>query len=402
MESRYPYVIVGGGLCAASAVEGIRSRDREGKILMLSRENNAPYNRPPLSKGLWTGKDTRDKLPVHPDTFYAENGVELALRREVVEIDPVSRQVWDDRGTAIGYERLLLATGGRPRLLEIPGGTGAGVQYYRSLDDYLRLDGQLGQVQHVLLVGAGFIGLELAAALRGKDRQVTLVYPEEYPLRRVLPRELGLFIADYYRGKGVETVAGESVTAIEEDGGLLVARTAAGNQINTQLIVAGVGMVPNSELADAAGIEGDHGIEVDEYGRTSEPRIFAAGDVAEYPLIALGMRVRTEHEDHAREHGRVVGANMAGAEQRYEHIPMFYSDLFELGWEAAGDLSPHYQTEAVWKEEFREGVVYYLSEGVVVGVLLWNVWGQVDRAREIIRAQQSMTHDERVKAIPLG
>ncbi|HTO90102.1 MAG TPA: hypothetical protein VMJ70_03125, partial [Candidatus Sulfotelmatobacter sp.] len=114
------------------------------------------------------------------------------------------------------------------------------------------------------------------------------------------------------------------------------------------------------------------------------------------------MRVRTEHEDHAREHGRVVGANMAGAEQRYEHIPMFYSDLFELGWEAAGDLSPHYQTEAVWKEEFREGIVYYLSEGVVVGVLLWNVWGQVDRAREIIRAQQTMTNDQRQRAIPLG
>ena len=402
METKYPYVIVGGGLCAASAVEGIRSRDRDGKILLLSRENNAPYNRPPLTKGLWSGKDSRDNLPVYPDTFYRENNVELALRREIVEIDPSSREVWDDRGASIGYEQLLLATGGRPRLLEVPGGTGPGVQYYRTLDDYLRLEGQVGHVQHVLLVGAGFIGLELAASLRGKNCEVTIVYPEEYPLRRVIPRDLGMFLAEFYRDKGVETISGESVTGIEEEGGLIVARTAAGNQITTQLVVCGVGMVPNTDLGDAAGLEGDRGIEVDEYGRTSDPRVFAAGDVAEYPLLALGMRTRTEHEDHARMHGKVVGANMAGAQQKYDHIPMFYSDMFELGWEAVGDLSPHHQTEAVWKEEFREGVIYYLSEGVVVGALMWNVWGQVDRAREIIRAQQPMTHDERVQAIPLG
>ena len=402
METSYPYVIVGGGLAAASAVEGIRSRDRDGKILMIARENSAPYHRPPLSKGLWNGKETRDNLPVYPDEFYRENGVEMSLRREVVEIDPKSRKVWDDRGGSIGYDQLLLATGGRPRLLDVPGGTGPGVQYYRTLDDYLHLQDQIGRVQHVLLIGAGFIGLELAAALRGKDCQVTLVYPEEYPLRRVLPRDLGMFVAEYYRDKGVETISGESVVGIAEEGGLMVARTAAGNQISTQLVVCGVGMVPNMDLADAAGLEGDRGIEVDEYGRTSEPRVFAAGDVAEYPLIALSMRTRTEHWDHAKEHGKVVGANMAGAEQRYEHIPMFYSDLFDLGWEAVGDLGPHHQTHAVWKEEHREGVVYYISEGVVVGVLLWNVWGQVDRAREIIRAQQPMTHDDRVNAIPVG
>ncbi|MEO5616885.1 MAG: FAD-dependent oxidoreductase [Candidatus Eisenbacteria bacterium] len=401
METRYRYVIVGGGLAAASAVTGIREHDPEGSILLLSRENHPPYHRPPLSKGLWTGKETFEQLPVHPDDFYREQKVELALRREVVELDPAARRVWHDRDGSFEYEKLLLATGGRPRPLEVPGSLTDGVLYFRSLEDFMTLQDRIERLQHVLLIGSGFIGMELAAALRGRDREVTLVYPEEYPLRRVLPRDLGLFVADYYRERGVETISGESVRSIEEQAGLLVAKTAAGNQITTQLVVAGVGMLPNLELAEAAGIEVDVGIEVDEFGRTSDANVFAAGDVAQFPLLALKRRTRSEHWDHAREHGRVVGANMAGAEKPYDHLPMFYSDLFDLGWEAVGEVSSEYAVDAVWKVEHREGVLYYLDEDVVVGVLLWNVWGQVDRAREIVRAQQPTTAADRRSAIPL-
>jgi NADPH-dependent 2,4-dienoyl-CoA reductase/sulfur reductase-like enzyme len=401
MDASYPYVIVGGGLAGASAIEGIRERDPNGRILLVSRENHSPYHRPPLSKGLWSGKETRDSLPVHPDDFYREQGVALALRREIVELDVAGRRVWDERGASCEYGSLLLATGGRPRLLDVPGGTGEGVLYFRSLEDYLQLRARIERVQHVLMIGSGFIGMELAAALRGQERDVTLVYPEEYPLRRVLPRDLGLFVADYYRERGVETISGETIAAIEEQGGLLMARTAAGNHIDTQLVVVGVGMVPNVDLAEGAGLEVHQGIEVDAYGCTSNPHVFAAGDVAEFPLIALGVQTRSEHWDHAREHGRVVGANMAGAERRYEHLPMFYSDLFDLGWEAVGELGGHLETDAVWKEEMRTGVVYYLKEDVVVGVLLWNVWGQVDRAREIVRAGRPMTAAERRSAIPI-
>ena len=402
METNFRYVIVGGGLAAASAVEGIREHDAEGTILLLSSENHPPYHRPPLSKGLWTGKETRDQLPVHAESFYSEQHVNLALRREAVELDPGQRAVWDDRGVTYHYEHLLLATGGRPRLLEIPGGRGEGVLYFRSLEDFLQLEHRIERLQHVLLIGGGFIGLELAAAMRAKDREVTLVYPEEYPLRRVLPRDLGLFVAEYYRARGVETLSGESIQSIEEQAGLLSARTVSGNAVHTQLVVVGVGMTPNVDLAEAAGLEVSTGIDVDEMGRTSEPRIYAAGDVAEFPLVDLNRRARSEHWDHARAHGRAVGANMAGAGKRYDHLPMFYSDLFDLGWEAVGEVTSAHEVHAVWKEEFREGVLYYLSEDRVMGVLLWNVWGQVDRAREIVREQRAMTSAERREAIPLG
>jgi NADPH-dependent 2,4-dienoyl-CoA reductase/sulfur reductase-like enzyme len=402
MESNYRYVIVGGGLAAASAVAGIRERDAQGTILVLSRENHPPYHRPPLSKGLWSGKEKLEGIAVHPDDYYREQKVDLSLRREVVELDIEARRLWDDRDGVVGYEKLLIATGGRPRPLDVPGGTGEGIHYFRSLEDYLLLEQRVQRVQHALLIGGGFIGLELAASISGRNCEVTLVYPEEYPLRRVLPRELGLFVAEYYRGKGVETISGESVRSIEPQGGLLVANTVAGNQIRTQLCVVGVGMLPNLDLAEAAGLEVDHGVVVDEFGRTSDPHVYAAGDVSEFPLLALGQRTRAEHWDHAREHGRVVGTNMAGAEQKYDYLPMFYSDFFDLGWEAVGDVNSQHEVHVVWKEEFKQGVLYYLNEDVVVGVLLWNVWSQVDRAREIIRRQKPTTSAERRELIPLG
>lgn len=398
----YRYVIVGGGIAGASAIEGIRAHDREGSILLLSRENYPPYERPPLSKGLWFGKTTPDKLPAHDDAFYREQQVELALRREVVELDPAERKVWDERGTAYGYERLLLATGGRPRRLAIEGADLEGVRYYRYMEDYLALVAALEQVQHALVVGGGFIGMELAAALVQAGKQVALLYPQEYPLRRVLPRDLGLFVADYYRQKGVETVSGETVVRIDQNGGLLRALTANGNIVTTQLMLVGVGIEPEVDLAEAAGLAVGNGIEVDEYARTSDENIYAAGDVAEFPYLVLEQRTRIEHWDHALLHGRAAGANMAGANRPYTGMPLFYSDLFDLGWEAVGEVDSRLTCEAHWKEEFREGVVFYLLDDVVRGVLLWNRWGLVDWARGLIREGKVMTREERRAAIPAG
>ncbi|HEY2953722.1 MAG TPA: FAD-dependent oxidoreductase [Candidatus Eisenbacteria bacterium] len=399
-STHYPYVIVGGGLTGASAIEGIRSRDKESPILVLARENHPPYHRPPLSKGLWFGKETRDKLPVHPDDFYRENKVELFLRREAVELDPAKHVVWDDRGTEIGYGKLLLATGGRPRMLDAEGADTEGVHYYRYLEDYLMLESKLPHFQHALVVGGGFIGLELAAALRHKGKDVTLLYPQEYPLRRVLPRELGLYVADYYREKGVETVSGESVAALAARGGEIVATTHNSNSVTTEMVLVGVGIEPTTDLADAAGLQVGNGIEVDEYARTSEPDIYAAGDVAEFPYLALDVRTRVEHWDHAIQHGRAAGANMAGANHPYTTLPMFYSDFFDLGWEAVGDLDPGLVVEPVWKEPFRQGVLFYLRDDVVRGVLLWNSWGMVDWVRELIRKAKPMTSAERAAVIP--
>jgi NADPH-dependent 2,4-dienoyl-CoA reductase/sulfur reductase-like enzyme len=399
-ENSVRYLIVGGGAAAASAIDGIRERDPDGSIRVLSRDNHPPYQRPPLSKGLWFGKQTLDQLPIHPDGFYAEKNVELQLRREAVELDPESRRVWDERGVVHGYDELLLATGGRPRLLDAPGSTLEGVHYFRYLEDYLFLRGHLDHFEHVLIVGGGFIGMEMAAALNHAGKQVTIVYPEEYPLRRVLPRDLGLFVADYYRERGIEVISGESISAIEELGGALIARTHSGNHADTQLLLVGVGITPHSDLAEAAGIEVHNGIVVDEFGRTSAPHVWAAGDVAEFPYVALDRRARIEHWDHALAHGRAVGANMAGANRPYDQLPLFYSDLFDLGWEAVGEVDSSLVVEEVWREPFKEGVLFYLNDEVVRGVLLWNRWGLADWARDLIRAARPMTVEERARAIP--
>jgi NADPH-dependent 2,4-dienoyl-CoA reductase/sulfur reductase-like enzyme len=390
----YQYLIVGGGHAGAAAIEGIRAQDPGGSILMLSRENHPPYQRPPLSKGLWFGKSTKDELPIHDEGFYRERSVDLLLRREAVEIDPEHRRLWDDRGVAYDYGKLLLATGARPRRLDVEGAESEGVHSYRSLEDYLYFESYLPRFQHALVLGAGFIGMEMAAALRHAGKEVTLLYPDEYPLRRILPRGLGLFVADYYRERGVETVSGESVVRIEERGEL-IAHTTGGNEVTTQVVLAGIGVDPSTELAEAAGLEVGNGIEVDEYACTSDPHIYAAGDVAEFPYLALDRRMRLEHWDHAIQHGKAAGANMAGANRPYTTMPFFYSDLFDLGWEAVGDVDPSFDTHAVWKEEHREGVVLYLSEDVVRGALLWNVWERLDWARQLILEGKPMTAGER-------
>jgi NADPH-dependent 2,4-dienoyl-CoA reductase/sulfur reductase-like enzyme len=307
--------------------------------------------------------------------------------------------VWDERGTEYGYERLLLATGGRPRRLNVPGADDEGVRYYRDLEDYLYFRAHGDRYEHVLIIGAGFIGMEMAAALTHAGKEVTLLYTGEWPLERVLPRELGLFVAGYYREKGVETVSNDTVVSFETLKGQIMARTGSGGVVTTQLVLVGVGIEPQTDLAEAAGLEVRNGIAVDEFGRTSNPDIYAAGDVAEYPDLGLAMARRVEHWDHALQHGRVVGANMAGADTPYPGLPMFYSDLFDLGWEAVGEVDGAMETDAVWKEPFREGVVFYLREGVIRGVLLWNVWEKVEWARELIRAGKPMSGEERRKLV---
>jgi 3-phenylpropionate/trans-cinnamate dioxygenase ferredoxin reductase component len=397
---RHKYVIVGGGLAGASAVEGIRAHDREGGILMLARENFAPYHRPPLSKDLWFGKSTLEELSVHPDGFYRENGVELLLRREAVELDPARHLLWDERGVEHGYERLLLATGAKPRMLAVDGSGVDGIHYFRNLEDYLYLRRRLDRFEHVLVVGGGFVGAELAAALRHVGKEVTFLFDREYPLHRVLPRDLGLSVAEHYRQQGVETVSEDKAVGFEESQGLIQVRLASGSVISTQTVMVGIGVEPVTDLAEAAGLDVDDGIVVDEFARTTDPDIYAAGDVTRFPCVPLGRSLRVEHWDHAREQGRAAGANLAGADQPYEGIPYFFSDLFDLGFEAVGDLDPTLRVEAVWREPLREGVVYYLRDDVVRGVLLWNVRDAVDWARDLVRAAKPMTAAERAAAVP--
>jgi NADPH-dependent 2,4-dienoyl-CoA reductase/sulfur reductase-like enzyme len=363
-----------------AACRGIRDHDADGSIGLFGAEEHEPYARPPLSKGLWSGKE---EASIFRGT--AELGADVHYGRRIVALDLDAHTATDDTGEAHGYEKLLLATGGTPR--ELPG-DGAGVGYCRTLDDSRHLRGRAGESVRAAVVGGGFIGSELAAALSAAGCDVSIVFPEAGIGARLFPAELAAFVNEYYRQKGVTVLAGELVDVVEP--GSLT--TKSGKTIEADVIVAGLGIIPATDLAESVGLESDDGIVVDELGRArGQVDVFAAGDVARFPVSALGGVRRVEHEDHANTHGRVVGANMAGADEPYDHLPFFYSDIFELGYEAVGDVDSRLETVAEWAEPNRTGVIAYVDEGGTPrGFLLWDVWGKVDEARELIRAGEKL------------
>ena len=393
------YCIVGGGFAAAAAIEGIRAHDESGSVLLLSRENHRPYRRPLLTKDLWYGTATIERLPIHPDEWYVAQHVDVRLRHEVIEVDAETRRLWDERGEEIEYEDLLLATGCRPRRLRAEGAEISSVRYFRDLEDYFDLETRLERIQHVTIVGGGFTSVEMASALRGRGKEITMVLADEYPLHRVLPRELGVPLLDYLREMGVETVSGDTLVKIEEGNDLVHARTLLGNALDTQLVLVDQGGEPLVDLGEAAGLAIDDGIVVDEYGHTSDPHVWAAGDVAEYPCPSLGAIMRVEAADHATEHGRAVGANMAGANQPYMHLPIKSFRVGDLSFEGVGELWARLTTEIVWMQPGHEGVVYYLRDDVIRGVLLINVPERIEWARGLIRDARATTSAERAAMV---
>jgi len=372
----YQYLIVGGGMTADAAAKAIRAADAKGSIGIIASEPHPPYARPPLSKSLWKG-ESEDTVWKHTETA----NVDLQLGRRVTAIDPGKKIVTDDRGNAISYDKLLLATGGTPRRLPLPSQQ---IIYYRTYDDYRRLRALANEKLKFLVLGGGFIGSEVAAALRIAGRDVTMLIPEAGIGARVYPADLSRFLVDYYREQGVDVRTGEGLASLTQSAGKVVVKTTRGDEIPVDVIVAGLGIQPNVDIAEQAGVHVENGIVVDEMLRTNVPDIFAAGDVANFYNPQLGTRIRVEHEDNANSMGAAAGKSMAGQGAPYTHLPFFYSDLFQLGYEAVGELDPRLETEADWKDPFREGVVYYLKDGRVRGVLLWNTWGQVDNARALI------------------
>ena len=372
----YRYLIVGGGMTGDSACRGIRDHDTDGTIGMFGAEAHEPYVRPPLTKGLWSGKEEASIFRGTP-----ELGVDVHAGRRIVSLDFDARTATDDTGESHAYEMLLLATGGVPRQLP---GDASDVIYFRTLDDYRRLRSLAGDGVRVAVIGGGFIGSEIAAALATNECTVTMVFPDPGIGARLFPPELSAFVNDYYREKGVTVLTEELVETISS--GTLT--TKQGTVLEADAIVAGLGIVPATDLAEAAGLDVDDGILVDELGRAGgRDDVYAAGDVARFPVPALGGTRRVEHEDHANTHGRAVGANMAGAGQPYDHLPFFYSDLFDLGYEAVGDVDSSLDTVEEWAEPNRKGVVAYVNgDGKARGFMLWDVWDKVDSARELIRA----------------
>jgi 3-phenylpropionate/trans-cinnamate dioxygenase ferredoxin reductase subunit len=381
----YRYLIVGGGMAADAVCKGIRSVDETGTIGVVGEEPHAPYKRPPLTKGLWTG-DEEDKIWRKTE----EKGVRLHLGRRVVSFDPATKRAVDDAGDEYSYEKLILATGGTPRRL---GGDDGGVIYFRDLDDYRRARELSDGGARFAVIGGGFIGSEIAAALRGAGRDVTIILSQAGIGGRNLPPGLAAEVTEEYRRRGV-TVWTEAFVATVEggNGAELTVTLKDGRSLTVDAVVAGLGIVPNVDLARDAGLTVDDGIVVDEYGRVDGAEdVFATGDVARFPSQALGKPVRVEHEDHANTHGRVVGTNAAGAGEVYDHLPFFYSDLFDYGYEAVGEVDTRLRTIEAWRDPFRKGALAYLDDaGRPRGILLWGIFGKVDAARELIRAGQPL------------
>jgi 3-phenylpropionate/trans-cinnamate dioxygenase ferredoxin reductase subunit len=372
----YDYLIIGGGMTAAAAADGIREVDATGSIGLIGAEPDAPYDRPPLSKALWKGKPL--------DIIWRKTeskAVTLHLGRTVTEILPKLKRALDDKGEVYTYQKLLLATGGRPRRL--PFGD-EHIIYFRSLADYRRLRKLTETGRRFAVIGGGFIGSEIAAALALNGKEVVMIFPGQDIGDRVFPRTIARFVSNFYKQKGVEVLAGEKITGLKTLANQCVLNTSTNRKIIVDGVVAEIGIEPNIELARSADLKVDGGIVVDEFLHASRSDVFAAGDVAVFYSADLRKHVRVEHEDNANMMGRLAGRNMAGKSEPYHHLPSFYSDMFDLGYEAVGELDARLETVADWKRPNEEGVIYYLENSRVRGVLLWNVWGQVDAARQLI------------------
>ena len=417
----YRYVIVGGGMTADAAAKAIRRADPTGSVVLISAEADAPYRRPPLSKALWNGED-----PAKVFLGTEKHGVEMLLSDRSVALDVDSHEVTTAGGKQVRYERLLLATGVRPRTLpDIP--VGGPIFTYRNLADFREARRRSGPGNRVLVVGGGFIGAELAAGLVRAGSEVHMVFREQAISAMRFPLELAQAVTADYRARGVKIHASNGVAsvAVDDDSASVEFIDGAGGKFD--LIIVGVGAIPNDELASEAGLKVDNGIVVDEQLRAKSVRgpngeamdpvaadVYAAGDVASFPWPRPLARGRIEHEDNAVTMGAHAGRQMAASflgqgragassEQQgaaYTHLPFFYSDLFDNGYEALGILDSRLETVVDWRQPGKEGVVYYLDDGLVVGILLWNTWGQVDEARELLLAARQVDKSDLRGVLP--
>ena len=378
---KYDYLIIGGGETADSAVRGIREIDKNGSVVILSDEKDPPYSRPPLSKSLWKGKPL-DKIWRNTKDL----GVDLLLDTSAKILEINNKKVITANGEELYFQKLLFSNGGTPRKLPLENPE---INYYRYLEDYRRLREGVDHFTTFGIIGGGFIGSEIASVLSDQGKKVTMVFMEEGISARVLPKYLADYVNGYYQQKGVALFPGTTIESVEPRGKqwTLKIKDNLGNEklVFSDYVLAGLGIIPNIQIAEQAGIEVSNGINVNEYCETNHPGIYAAGDVANYFDPVLEVRRRVEHEDNAKEMGKTAGRNMAGEPHPYNYLPFFYSDMFDLGYEAVGELDSRLDIFSDWQDKFKKGVLYYTKNGILRGVLLWNVWGKVDAARELIK-----------------
>jgi 3-phenylpropionate/trans-cinnamate dioxygenase ferredoxin reductase subunit len=389
MSSSETYLIVGASLGGAKAAEALRDKGFLGRIVLIGSEHHLPYERPPLSKGYLAGAAEREKVYVHPQSWYAEHGIELRLNQTVSRIDRDARRVELADGTELGYDKLLLTTGARPRTVAVSGADAAGVYLLRTLDDSESLRGLLSRISRLVVIGAGWIGLEVSAAARQAGVAVTVVEHAELPLLRVLGPEVARVFADLHVQHGVDFRFNASLAEIRtSDGRATGVSLGDGTVIDADAVLVAVGVRPNSDLAEAAGLSVDNGVVVDSSLTTSDPRIFAAGDVANALNAFYDKHVRVEHWANALNQPAAAAASMLGQPVSHDQLPYFFTDQYDLGMEYAGLVEPGGYDEVVFRGDVagREFVAFWVRDGQVLAGMNVNVWDVVDDIKALIRS----------------
>jgi 3-phenylpropionate/trans-cinnamate dioxygenase ferredoxin reductase subunit len=392
------FVIIGGGLAAGKAAETLRSEGFAGRVVVVAAERQRPYERPSLSKGVLNGTDDEDSIYVHPEGWYAENDVDLRTGVRALAVDPETRTVALSDDTSLQYDKLLLATGSAPRKLKVPGVELDGVLYLRTKPNAEALKAALaGGGRNVVLVGGGWIGLEVAAAARGYGNEVTVIDPSPVPLHAALGLELGGVFADLHTEHGVTLMMSREVTEIVGDGTKVTGvRTRDGETVPADVVVVGIGTVPMEQLAREAGLTVDNGIVVDSSLRASDENIYAAGDIARWTHPLLGRSLRVEHWANALHQGPAAAKSMLGQEVSYDEIPYFYTDQYDLGMEFVGDIAgdvAHGRYDTVTYRgdlDERTFIAFWTHGGKVLAGMNVNIWDVIPDIEALVRADRAV------------
>ena len=399
-------IIVGGGLAGAIAAQTLREEGFDRRITLLGEESNRPYERPPLSKDYLQGNTDRDSIFVHPESWYANHAVELRLGAAVTSLDPALRTVTTATGVQLGYDKLLLATGSTPRRVSVPGADFDGVRYLRSVEDSERIKAGFARAQRVAIIGAGWIGLETAAAARNAGLDVTLLEAGELPLLRVLGPEVAPIFADLHRDHGVDLRCQVAVAELTgRNGAVTGVILRDGSRIDADMVLVGVGITPNSQLAAEAGLKVDNGIVVDEHLRTSDPDIFAAGDVAHAYNPRLGRHIRVEHWANARRQGVTAAKAMLGQGAVDARPSYFFSDQYDLGMEYTCDIGPSGYDRVIFRRhaDSRQVIVFWLHEQRVQAGMNINIWDVADDIERLVQSSRRVNVDDLANpGIPLA
>jgi 3-phenylpropionate/trans-cinnamate dioxygenase ferredoxin reductase subunit len=381
------FVIVGASLAGAKAAETLREEGFDGRVVLIGSETQRPYERPPLSKDYLRG-EAEAKPYVHNEPFYAEHDIELRTSTTVERIDPTSSEVSLAGGETLGFDRLLLATGARPRRISLPGADLDGVLTLRTIEDSEAIRARVDAGGRLVTIGAGWIGAEVAASARQRGCDVTIIEMAQLPLERALGPELGAVYRDIHGDHGVKFIGGAAIAAIEGDRSVTSVRLSDGRRVEADFVVVGVGVEPRTELARAAGLETDNGIVVDEHLQTSAPGIFAAGDVANAQHPFYGTRIRVEHWANALSQGPAAARNMLGRAEHYDRIPYFFSDQYDVGMEYAGYATTWDEVVFRGDPTSREFIAFWLRDGGVIAGMNVNVWDVNEHLQALIRARR--------------